>query len=348
MTNTEQLIQTIPSQTEELDRKKDHIELAFQSQTNGHEKNTGLNYEPILSGHPEADLEPMSFLGKTMNAPLWISSMTGGTEIAQHINHNLAKVCGEFGLGMGLGSCRKLLEDDRYFDDFNLRPIIGYDHPFFANLGIAQIEESLAQNKLADIIEMINRLEADGLIIHVNPLQEWLQPEGDKITQPPIDTIKAFLDKVNFKVIVKEVGQGMGPKSLKALFELPLAAVDFAAFGGTNFSKLELLRGDEQNLHLYSQLAAIGHSADEMTRFTNEILNDLGDKALCKQVIISGGIQSFLEGYQLINKINCTSVYGQGSAFLKHAQGSYDELQFFVSTQIKGLQLANALLEVKK
>src|ERR1051325_3494522 len=111
-------------------RKKDHIGLAFKSQE-GIENDSRFYYEPLLSAHPAA-LKPVMFLSKTMKAPLWISSMTGGTELAYTINHNLARACRDFGLGMGLGSCRILLEGDTYFKDFNLRHELGNDRPLFA------------------------------------------------------------------------------------------------------------------------------------------------------------------------------------------------------------------------
>jgi len=326
-------------------RKKDHIELAFKSQE-GIETDDRFFYEPILSAHP-SQLKELRFLGKRMKAPLWISSMTGGTELAYTINHNLARACKEFGLGMGLGSCRILLKSNEYFKDFNLRPVLGDDRPLYANIGIAQVEEELASNSVRRLEELVRRLDADGLIIHVNPLQEWLQPEGDRIQIPPIDTIRRLLDKVKFKVIVKEVGQGMGPASLRALFQLPLAAIDFAAHGGTNFSKVELLRSDKQQQVLFEELTHLGHNAAEMVDFTNRILKELGKKALCREVIVSGGIKSFLDGYYLISKLNCTGIYAQGSALLAYARDSYEPLREFIASQIKGLELAFAYLRAR-
>ena len=272
--------------------------------------------------------------------------MTGGTELAGKINHNLAKACNEFGLGMGLGSCRSLLYSNDYFNDFNLRPIIGVEQPFYANLGIAQVEQLLAKKETERVVDLVGKLQADGLIIHVNPFQEWLQPEGDPIHQPPIETIEAFLDKVKMKVIVKEVGQGMGPGSLEAL-RLPLAAIDFAAHGGTNFSRVELLRSSANHQSLYQDLAHQGHRADDMVHMTNHLLHKLGKKAKCNEVIISGGIKSFLDGYYLMEKLHCNSIYGQGSAFLAPAKKSYKELQQHIAGQIEGLKVANAYLKVK-
>lgn len=330
-------------------RKQDHIQLAFKSQIERTNLDERFYYEPLLSGHPTTqDQSSFTFLGKTMQTPLWVSSMTGGTEYANVINHNLARVARDFGFGMGLGSCRGLLTNDKYLQDFDVRAIIGDDLPLYANLGIAQLEQLFDEQKTVLISDLLDKLSADGLIIHVNPFQEWLQPEGDHFKYPPIETIKRVIDRFpNLKIIVKEVGQGMGYKSLEALFQLPIMAVDFAANGGTNFAKLELLRSDAQKHEVYSKLANVGHSAEEMVLMTNQIMKNLGDKVLCKEVIVSGGIKDFLDGYYLINKLSSPAIYGQASTFLKHARGDYKELYDYVSTQVEGLKLAKKYLTVK-
>jgi isopentenyl-diphosphate delta-isomerase len=329
-------------------RKRDHIELAFQSQIEEGKLDHRFYYEPLLAAHPEKNSLPkFDFLGKKMQAPIWVSSMTGGTGFAGIINHNLARVCKDFGMGMGLGSCRSLLFSDEHLQDFNVRNLIGDDLPFYANLGIAQLEELIDDNKVDLVNTLLQKLRADGLIIHVNPFQEWLQPEGDCFRRPPIETIEMILEKTDTQIIIKEVGQGMGYESLKRLFQLPLAAVDFAANGGTNFAKVELLRSNEQKQSIFQKLAYVGHSAEEMTMMTNQIIVDLGDKMRCKEVIISGGVKNFLDGYYLINKLDLPSIYGQASSFLKHARGDYQELFDYVDAQVQGLEVANAFLTVK-
>lgn len=330
------------------ERKRDHIELAFNSQIERQALDKRFFYEPILSGHPKEGSWPaFQFLEKEMKNPMWVSSMTGGTALANKINHNLARACKDFGMGMGLGSCRSLLYSDEYLPDFNVRHLIGYDLPFYANLGIAQVEQLVLKNEVEVIKQLVDKLEADGLIIHVNPLQEWLQPEGDFFKFAPLEIIKRILDKVNFPVIVKEVGQGMGKESLKELLQLPLAAIDFAANGGTNFAKLELLRSDPIKQQLFGQLALIGHSAEEMVIFVNELVKDLGNKVACEQIIISGGVKQFLDGYFLIESIDLPAIYGQASSFLKHARGDYDALYEYVASQVRGLELAKAFLKVR-
>jgi len=329
-------------------RKKDHIKLAFQSQIAQASLDNRFYYEPLLAAHPKKDSLPMfSFLGKTMKTPLWVSSMTGGTALANTINHNLARVCKEFGMGMGLGSCRQLLRSDEYLKDFDVRSKIGDDLPLFANLGIAQLEQLIETKETYLVNNLLDKLSADGLIIHVNPLQEWLQPEGDRFKHPPIDTIRRIMDVADYPIIVKEVGQGFGYESLKVLLQLPLAALDFAANGGTNFAKLELLRSDETMQHIFEPVAHLGHSAEDMVNMTNNILVELGDQVKCKEIIISGGIKTFLDGYYLCQKLNTTAIYGQASGFLKNAMGSYEELYHYVDAQVQGLELAHAFLKVR-
>jgi isopentenyl-diphosphate delta-isomerase len=273
--------------------------------------------------------------------------MTGGAVAAGKINHNLARACRTFGMGMGLGSCRVLLQDNTHFADFDLRETLGDDLPFYANLGINQVEQMLHNGKLQKIHDMVARLKADGLIIHVNPLQEWFQPEGDRLLHAPLDTIKEFLEKAVYPVIVKEVGQGMGPASLTELFRLPLAAVEFAAFGGTNFSKVELQRNDPALQESFGTFLRIGETAEDMVDYVNNIMRSESSPH-CREVIISGGIKDFLEGYYLIKKLKTPAVYGHASAFLRYAKESYDDLHSYVQSQVDGLSLANAFLTVKE
>jgi isopentenyl-diphosphate delta-isomerase len=328
-------------------RKSDHIELAVKSRTGLDVKDNRFYYEPFLSAHPaKKDTMPLDFLGKPFDFPVWISSMTGGTEKARLINHNLAKVAGRFGFGMGLGSCRSLLKSNEYLADFAVRKYIG-DQPLYANLGIAQVEELLANKQADKIKQLVDKLEADGLIIHINPLQEFIQPEGDHIHVNPILTVTEVLNKLDIKLIVKEVGQGFGPESLKAMMEMPLEAIDFAAFGGTNFATLELSRTSEMPRAQYRSLSYVGQTADEMIGLVNSLKTELGDRVNCEQFIISGGVCNFLDGYYGISKLNFKSIYGMASGFLQFALKPYDQLVEQVEKHIDGLKMANAFLKVR-
>jgi isopentenyl-diphosphate delta-isomerase len=330
------------------ERKKDHIQMAFQSQVPPSVLDGRFYYEPLLSGHPEkGSWPPLPILGKTLHVPIWVSSMTGGTALARTINQNLAKACGEFGMGMGLGSCRQLLYNDTYLPDFDVRDLIGEGLPLYANLGIAQLEQLMDTGELWRLDQLIGKLRADGLIIHVNPFQEWLQPEGDRFRRPPIETIRTILEQAGFPVIVKEVGQGMGRESLRELMQLPLAAIDFGAAGGTNFARLELLRAQPDKAGIFAALAHIGHSAGEMIGWVNELGAELGERQRCHAFIISGGIKDFLDGYHAVSTLSFPAVYGQASGFLAHARGCYTELHTYVRQQIEGLELARAYLRAR-
>mgnify|MGYP000844694636 CR=1 FL=1 len=325
-------------------RKQDHIELAFASQTPHADER--FYYEPLFTGnHTDIHQLACHFAGHQLEAPIWISSMTGGTEKAGHINKNLAALCQEFGLGMGLGSCRSLLTSDEYLDDFRVRPYMG-DQPLYANLGIAQVEKLLADGKETIIVELVKKLEANGLIIHINPLQEWFQPEGDRYYEAPIVTISRLLERTKLNLIVKEVGHGMGPASLQALMQLPIDAIEFAAFGGTNFSKLEMLRDKTGEVAQKQALAYVGHTAVEMVGYVNNILSS--QEVLCRNFIISGGISSYLDGAYLIAECHGEAIYGQASGFLKHAMGTYEALRLYTRQQIEGLAMSRQILKNKK
>jgi isopentenyl-diphosphate delta-isomerase len=327
------------------DRKLEHINLALDSQTKLDEQDRRFNYEPMLAAHPENLDLSIHLLGKTMRTPIWVSSMTGGTGVARTINGHIARACREFGMGMGLGSCRKILFDKTHWDDFNFRDEIGDEQPYWANLGISQVEELLFSENIQAIVDLVGELRADGLVVHINPLQEWFQPEGNRIIQSPIKTIKQLLAKVQMKIIVKEVGQGFGPESLRQLLALPLEAIEFGAYGGTNFSKLEMLRGDQQRLEANLPFAFIGQSAGQMVNSINQILKENPQQA-CGQLIISGGIQNALDGYYLTSKSQLPAVFGMASAVLKHASESYESLAGFLEAQVHILNLAHAYLTI--
>ena len=327
-------------------RKNEHIKLAFTSRVSPDRVDDRFNYEPLLGSYAQGELKPFTFLGKTMKVPMWVSSMTGGSKIARTINTNLAMACQEFGMGMGLGSCRILLENEKYLPDFDMREVIGDDLPFYANLGIAQLETMVKEGSDQKIVELVDRLRADGLIIHVNPVQEWLQPEGEISGNPPIDIIEKFIGRSKLKIIIKEVGQGMGPQSIRRVMQLPIEAFELAAFGGTNFARVELARSTPKQQEFFSPLALLGHPAGEMLGVINEMASS-GQPCACRQIIISGGIRSFLDGYYYISKSLLPSVFGQASGFLRFARGDYDDLRSFVMDQVKGLTFAYAFLKVR-
>lgn len=326
-------------------RKADHIQLAFDAQAPGHDPR--FNYEPLLSSHPvEGCVPALQLCGRVMRMPVMVSSMTGGANHAAQINRNLAIACREFGMAMGLGSCRPVLEQKETLADFAVRKYIG-EQPLFANLGIAQVEEMLFTGREQEITDLVHMLEADGLILHINPLQEWLQPEGDTIMHQPLETIKRLLDVFRMPLIVKEVGQGFGPASMLELAKLPLEAIDFGAQGGTNFSLLEMLRRDEFCQEHFEPVAHLGHTAGEMTEYARQIALEHGHELLSRSFIVSGGIRNFLDGYYHISRIPHKAIYAQASAFLKYALQGEEALLRYTETQYHGLEMAYTYLTLR-
>ncbi|MGB1077099.1 MAG: isopentenyl-diphosphate delta-isomerase, partial [Bdellovibrionales bacterium] len=301
-------------------------------------------YEPLLSGHP-TDHENIrqTFLSYNFDMPLWISSMTGGTQKAHQINHNLARACGKFKLGMGLGSCRPLLENSDRFDDFNVKHLMG-DAPLFTNFGIAQLEQLIEAGALGKVEEVTKRLEADGVIIHVNPLQEWAQVEGDRYKVAPLDTIRTLCDQTEYPIIVKEVGQGMGPQSLKALLELPIKAIELAGYGGTNFSILEQRRkvGEEFHETPATSFGYIGHTAEQMIEYLNTLQKNQKTDV---EIIISGGIKDPVTGHILKERLEMNAVIGMASSVLKHAMGEYEDLQKYLHETKECFAMAKAFIK---
>lgn len=329
----------LPLSDELADRKGDHIELAQKARTSSTSVDPRFNYEPLFFSHPKSsDKWPTKFLGFDFDYPVWVSSMTGGTDHAKVINENLARLCGEFKLGMGLGSCRSLLTDRSRLSEFAVKKFMG-TQPLYANIGVAQIEELIEEGRVELLNEMVKIVEADGLIIHINPLQEWFQPEGDRFKVSPLETIQRYLEKSQAPVIVKEVGQGMGPRSLRALLELPIKGIELGAFGGTNFTLLEKMRGTSNGAR--EDFINVGHTATEMIEFLNAL------PPRDKEIIISGGVRTMLDGYELKSKLKTNSLIGMASAFLAPALDDYETLRSFFLCQREALLTAKTLLERK-
>lgn len=329
--------------SEELsERKLHHIQLALSSQVHAMQADTRFSYEPLFGFHQSPVDLSCTFGEKKMEFPLWISSMTGGTELAKSINERLATAAGKYRLGMGLGSCRIILNDKKYVDDFRVRKYIG-TQPLYANLGVHQIAILYRENRQHEIKDLVHMLECDGLIIHVNPLQEWLQPEGDRYIEPPAQTIERVLQSFTFPIMVKEVGQGFGQKSLETLLQLPLQAVELAGFGGTNFAKMENLRQAEY-AEIYAPTAFVGHSCAEMLTYIADMnLNTIKTK----NVIYSGGIRTYLDAFYFLKKSPVQALIAQGSAMLQPAMESQENLDSYIYHFIESIKMSYRFLTVK-
>ncbi len=271
------------------ERKADHIRVNLEEDVD-----SGLiaGFEHLHFEHnalPEIDLDDIDltqdFLGKTLAAPLLISSMTGGTAQASEINRNLAIAAQEAGIAMGLGSQRVAIEDPGLSDTFNMRDVAP-DALMFANLGAVQLNYGYGAEEAQRAIDMI---EADALVLHLNALQEAVQPEGDTKFGSLLSKIEVLVAFVSVPVIAKEVGWGISGRVAKRLVEAGIAIVDVAGAGGTSWSQVEMHRAaEEKQADLAARFVDWGIPTAEAVRQVRAALPDI-------PVIASGGLRSGLD-----------------------------------------------------
>lgn len=226
-------------------RKADHIRINLEEPVEFPSLRNGLHrFRFIHQALPEIDREAVDLsivlLGKRLKAPLMISSMTGGTERAAEINRNLAQAAQKAGIAMGLGSQRAALEDERLIPTYRVRDLAP-DVLLFANLGAVQLNYGYTVEHCRRAVEMI---EADALILHVNPLQEALQPRGDTAWSGLLRRIEEVCAGLPVPVLIKEVGWGLSDQAARQLLAAGASALDVAGAGGTSWSEVEAYRAE--------------------------------------------------------------------------------------------------------
>ncbi len=284
---------TSPSQTET--RKADHLRICLEEDVQFRETTSGL--ERYRFDHcclPELDRTEIdltsTFLGKKLAVPLLISSMTGGTELAQTINYRLADVAQEYKLAMGVGSQRIIVENPQLAPTFAVRHRAP-DILLFANIGAVQLNYNYGLEECQKIVDI---LEADALILHLNPLQECVQTEGDTNFKGLLDKIAKLCDKLPVPVIAKEVGNGISGKMAKKLLAAGVGAIDIAGAGGTSWAKIEGERAkDGKQRRLGATFADWGIPTAECIVSTRAAAPDV-------PLIASGGLQNGLDAAKAI------------------------------------------------
>ncbi|MFN3308786.1 MAG: type 2 isopentenyl-diphosphate Delta-isomerase, partial [Anaerolineales bacterium] len=223
-------------------RKSDHIRINLREDVQS-AITTGLEkYHFEHQALPECNLEDVdtrtNFLNKSLAAPILISSMTGGSVEAAQINLTLAEAAEQTQIAMGLGSQRAAIEHPELAYTFQVRQVAPHIL-LFANLGAIQLNYRYGIDECKKAVEMI---EADALVLHLNPLQEALQPEGDTRFENLIDKIAKVCHSLPVPVIVKEVGWGISQRTAQMLIEAGVAVIDVAGAGGTSWSQVEMYR----------------------------------------------------------------------------------------------------------
>lgn len=224
-------------------RKQEHLEIVLNQAVEFQKITTGLDgYRFIHQALPEIDLAGIDLsselFGKRIKAPLIISSMAGGIESAIPINRNLAKAAQAMGVAMGVGSQRAAIENDEVIHTYQVRDVAP-DILLFANLGAVQLNYGYGVDECRQAVEMI---DADSLILHLNPLQEALQNGGNTNFTGLIKKIELVCRHLPVPVIIKEVGCGISETVARNLSEIGVAGIDVAGAGGTSWSEVERLR----------------------------------------------------------------------------------------------------------
>jgi len=227
-------------------RKTEHIRICLDENVEGVNKSTGLEgINFIHNALPEINFKDIdlstSFLNKPLKAPFLVSSMTGGSELAEKINRNLGKAAEEKGWAIGLGSTRALLESDAHEDSFMIRKY-AKSVPLIANLGAVQLNYGYGAGECQRLVDLT---EADSLVFHLNSLQEVVQDEGDLNFENLLPKIEEVCKSIDVPVGVKEVGFGIDGTVAEKLYNVGISYIDVAGAGGTSWSQVEKFRSKD-------------------------------------------------------------------------------------------------------
>lgn len=314
-------------------RKADHIRINLEEDVSFPNLTTGLAYFRFMhQALPELDLDDVqttcTVFGKRLQAPLLISSMTGGTEQAAVINRRLAEAAEAAGIAMGLGSQRVALESPARGRSFQVRRVAP-NILLFANLGAVQLNKGYTAQDCLRAVEMV---EADALILHLNPLQEAVQSGGDVHWAGLASKIEAVCRALPVPVVAKEVGWGISPQTAQLLANAGVAAIDVAGSGGTSWSEVEYHRTDDPRLRrLARDFADWGIPTAESLLMVNGLLPEM-------TLFASGGLRTGVDVAKCIAL--GADLAGMASPFLKAAAQNAEAVAAEISAVTMALRVA--------
>ena len=298
-------------------RKTEHIRINLEEDVRSGLTNGLERYRFTHQALPEINLIDvdlkLTLFTRTLRAPILISSMTGGTEAANKINRTLAQAAQETGVAMGLGSQRVALEHPETSYSFQVRQVAP-DILLFANLGAIQLNYGYGIDHCQKAVEMAG---ADGLILHLNPLQEAVQSHGNTHFEGLLHKIEMICKALPVPVIVKEVGWGFSERAARWLADAGVAAIDVAGAGGTSWTQVEMHRAEDEK---QANLAAI--FVDWGIPTAESILN-VRKSAPGLAIFASGGLRTGIDIAKCIAL--GASLGGMAAPFLKAAAISVDQ-----------------------
>ncbi len=297
-------------------RKDDHIRINLEKDV-ASSITTGLEFIHLQSrALPEIDLVDVdvttTIFGKRVNAPIMISSMTGGTDAAEKINRVLAEAAQTCGVAMGVGSQRAAIENPSLGKTFNIRSYAP-NILLFANLGAVQLNYGFGLDECRRAVEMIR---ADALYLHLNAIQEAVQPEGNTRFSGLLNKIETVCRHLEVPVFIKEVGWGISGEDAVRLADTGVAGIDVAGAGGTSWSQVEMHRiEDPYRAHIAAAFHGWGIPTARSIRMVCEAAPNL-------MVFASGGLKDGVEAAKCIAL--GASLCGFASPLLKTAAVSTD------------------------
>ena len=316
------------------DRKNEHLDIVLGDRGRSAKSNPG--FDAITFEHnalPEIDMEDIKistvFLKKHINAPLLVSSMTGGPVRATEINRNLAIACQELNLALAVGSQRIAIESGTMAGLGTELRRFAPTIPLLANFGAAQLNLGFGVEQARRAIDMV---EADALIIHLNPLQEALQTEGNRNWKGLLNGIEALARDLNAPLVVKEVGCGISGRLARRLIDVGVSVIDVAGAGGTSWAGVEAERA------ITSQQAATARAFIDWGQTTAHAISDV--RAHCPDAVIvgSGGIRDGLHAAKAIRL--GADIVGQAAGVLHAATHSPDAVIEHFNIMIAQLRVA--------
>jgi isopentenyl-diphosphate Delta-isomerase len=283
-------------------RKKEHIALAIKKNVAFKGKTTGFEHwdfqHNALPECNESDINTEAiFLGKKTALPFIIASMTGGYGEALTINRHLAEFCAEKRLAMGVGSQRQVLDNDMFARSFSIVREISKDIPLFGNIGAAEVAR---MKELAPFQRLADLIGADGFAVHLNPLQEFLQPEGNTNFAGVLKGIERLVKGLPIPILVKEIGAGISGAVARRLLETGVSIIDVAGAGGTSWAGIEIMRRKSASA---AESELLSRAFWDWGIPTAEALRDtaqLRSEYPLMKIISSGGISSGLDAAKSI------------------------------------------------
>ncbi len=274
------------------DRKNSHIDICLKDSVDysGAAQSSFSQFRFEHDALPEVDKKSIdlsiTLFGKKLAAPLIIGAMTGGTDKALEINQRLAVAAEHCGVGMALGSQRKMLEDNSVTRSYDVRKFAPRLPLLFGNLGAVQLNYGVGLKEVQKLIDLVS---CDAFNFHLNPLQEAIQPEGDTNFSGLVSKLQNMVPRLSVPCLFKEVGSGISEATALKIRSIPVAGVETAGSGGTSWSKIESLRTQNSIQKSTGELfAQWGVPTAESVQICRKVLSD-------KVVIASGGIRNGIE-----------------------------------------------------